>query len=319
MRPLRVVLVFGMVGGAGFATALRADQDSTASFAAGAEYAPGGEAACVECHDETEEYPVLSIFKTRHGVKADARTPLASGHACQSCHGPSAEHVKDELALPAVSFSDKYPTAPQNEACMGCHRGGLRMNWTGSPHESQNLACASCHTIHTQDDPVLVSNLNPTEWHQQGAQAEVCFGCHKNQRAQAQRFSSHPIREGQVRCSDCHNTHGSPGSSNLIKPTINEVCYTCHAEKRGPFLWEHAPAREDCTTCHTPHGSNHRPLLKTRMTSLCQQCHAASFHPSTSYDGSDVPTGNRFVSRACLACHPEVHGSNHPSGVRWSR
>jgi predicted CXXCH cytochrome family protein len=50
----------------------------------------------------------------------------------------------------------------------------------------------------------------------------------------------------------------------LLEATVNDTCYQCHAEKRGPFLWEHAPVREDCTNCHSPHGSTQPSLLKAR-------------------------------------------------------
>ncbi len=33
-------------------------------------------------------------------------------------------------------------------------------------------------------------------------------------------------------CTDCHNPHGGPYQHQLLQPTTNEVCYTCHAEKR---------------------------------------------------------------------------------------
>ncbi len=290
---------------------------------AGQQYATGGEAACVECHDETEEYPVLSILKTRHAVKADSRTPLASTHACQTCHGPSAAHVEDTDVPTAVVFGLNKPTAPQNETCMDCHRGGSRMNWMGSAHESRDLACTSCHTIHVQEDPVMTRKLNLDRWQRADSQAQVCFGCHMQKRAQIQRVSAHPIREGEVRCSDCHNPHGGAAEKNLNRFTVNEVCYTCHAEKRGPFLWEHAPAREDCTICHDPHGSVHRPMLKARAPWLCQQCHMAGFHPSDPYTGAGVVAAggaeDKLLARSCLNCHTEVHGSNHPSGVRWTR
>src|SRR6266850_862319 len=49
-----------------------------------------GDAVCTRCHDETEANPVLAIYKTAHGVKADERTP-----GCQSCHGASDAHVKN--------------------------------------------------------------------------------------------------------------------------------------------------------------------------------------------------------------------------------
>ncbi len=299
---------------------------SSAPESAG-EYATGGMDACLKCHDETEKHPILSILATPHGVMADERAPLSREHACQTCHGASAEHMKERdegEPRPPVSirFGPDTPSDLQNQVCLTCHEGNSRMNWTGSPHDLQNVTCASCHTVHSKEDPVLVKNIDPMVFLREG-QAQVCFTCHQQQRAQIQqRVSSHPLREGKMECSSCHNPHGSVGPELLVKSTLNETCYQCHAEKRGPFLWEHAPVREDCSVCHTPHGSNHPALLKTRVPQLCQQCHMAAFHPSTAYPGPDFAgpaLDYHSLDKGCLNCHSEVHGSNHPSGVRWTR
>jgi DmsE family decaheme c-type cytochrome len=235
--------------------------------------------------------------------------------------------VEDSDDKPEIAFGPDAAPGPQNEVCLSCHQRGVAMHWVGGVHEREGVACASCHTIHigaeAGGDPILSKNVEAGR--APNSQAETCFRCHKQQRAMAYRMSAHPIRYGQMNCSDCHSPHGSVGEMQLVKPTLNETCYTCHAEKRGPFLWEHAPAREDCSSCHTPHGSNHQALLKTRGPWLCQQCHAASRHPSTAYDGTDlypVSGGNnssKLQAKNCMSCHPEVHGSNHPSGVRWTR
>ena len=275
---------------------------------------------CTKCHDESEERPVLSILKSKHAVMADSRTPFAD-QACMSCHGPSHAHLQagadGKRSPPDVVFGhdSKTPVAKRNEVCLGCHESGMRMHWKGSRHETENLACASCHTLHTQSDPIL-SKLT---------QSEVCVTCHKGRRAEMMRPSTHPLRDGQMGCSDCHNPHGSNGPKLLVKETINETCYTCHAEKRGPLLWEHAPVREDCTICHRPHGSVNASLLKSRVPFLCQQCHIASFHPSTAYSGTGLPGptlpsgAQQLLGKGCLNCHSEIHGSNHPSGVRKTR
>lgn len=47
--------------------------------------------ACTRCHDSEETKPILSIYQTKHGVKADSRTPT-----CQSCHGESKNHTKGD-------------------------------------------------------------------------------------------------------------------------------------------------------------------------------------------------------------------------------
>ncbi len=275
---------------------------------------------CTKCHDESEAFPVLSILKTKHAVAADPNTPFAD-EACMSCHGRSDAHVRKsgdgEREAPDVVFDGPRaaPAAKRNAVCLGCHESGLRMHWKGSQHEAEGVACTSCHDVHTGHDAVLAKATQP----------DTCFGCHRNKRAEMLRPSSHPVRDGQMGCSDCHNPHGSSGPKLLVKTTVNETCFTCHAEKRGPFLWEHAPVREDCTLCHKPHGSVHANLLKQRTPWLCQQCHLAPQHPSSAYSGTGLP-GTAFPSgaqqllgKSCLNCHSQVHGSNHPSGVRKTR
>jgi DmsE family decaheme c-type cytochrome len=286
-----------------------------------------GDAKCTRCHDEGDAFPVLAIGQTRHGVKADGRTP-----SCTSCHGESDRHVNkpqgvDQRPLPDVVFRGKGKSEPaaQNGACLTCHQAGKRMHWAGSKHQSEDLACTNCHAVHTPHDNVLSKATQP----------EVCFACHKTERAQTHRISHHPILEGKVVCSDCHNPHGSTGPKLLVKESVNDTCYTCHAEKRGPFLWEHAPVTDDCTNCHTPHGSTVSPLLKARAPWLCQECHSGD-HGKNLYSGANLPGGNvttinglqglanqsppaQLNARACLNCHVLVHGSNHPAGAKFQR
>jgi DmsE family decaheme c-type cytochrome len=281
----------------------------------GAEYADRGAETCMKCHDEA---PVTHILYTAHAQRADERTPFAS-HDCETCHGPSPEHLikpaeGEKRASPSVVFGKNSNNSPQerNAICLGCHQGGEHIAWQGSPHQFADLTCASCHQVHALRDRVRVKST----------QSEVCFECHRTQRAQVLRLSSHPIREGLVVCADCHNPHGSFGPKQLVKATLNDTCYQCHTEKRGPFLWEHPPVREDCSNCHTPHGSTQPSLLKARGPWLCQTCHAAEFHPSTAYSGTGIPpsgAARQLLAKNCLNCHSQVHGSNHPSGVRFMR
>jgi DmsE family decaheme c-type cytochrome len=141
--------------------------------------------------------------------------------------------------------------------------------------------------------------------------------------------------KAEMVCSDCHNPHGSVGPTLLVKKTVNETCFTCHAEKRGPFLWDHAPVVDNCTTCHTPHGSVNAPLLKTRAPWLCQDCHSGD-HGNQVNSGANLATGAvttingllqpgaaaprvQMGARACLNCHVLIHGSNHPAGAKFQR
>jgi len=286
-----------------------------------------GDQVCTRCHDETESRPVLAIYKTAHGVKADSRTP-----GCQSCHGASEAHVTNPKGTSTrppvdVDFNPRGANTPEilAQTCLTCHQSGQRTHWDGSEHEHNGLVCTSCHEIHTHNDRVLNKVSQP----------EVCFTCHTTQHAQFHRVSTHPLIAGEMGCSDCHNPHGSVGPHLMLKNSVNETCYTCHADRRGPFLWEHTPVMEDCTNCHTPHGSNNGPLLKARTPWLCQECHTSD-HSGPMNSGANLPNGNATTiggllplgnqaprsqtnGRNCLSCHALVHGSNHPAGARFSK
>jgi DmsE family decaheme c-type cytochrome len=295
-----------------------------------------GDAKCTGCHDEADEpkqsmldlHPsVLAIGKTRHGVKGDSRTPT-----CTDCHGDSEKHLSHKGSgkppAPDRVFTKKSGNTfeARSEACLACHSTGARSHWEGSQHAGQDVTCTSCHQVHSQHDKVRVRTT----------QAEVCYTCHKEQRSQANRMSHHPINEGKVVCSDCHNSHGSVGPKLLVKNTLNLTCYTCHAEKRGPLLWEHSPVTDDCGNCHTPHGSTNSPLLKARPPYLCQECHTNEHASSLRMTGSTMTNGvvttnlgqqvpgginvSAFnTGRSCLNCHVQVHGSNHPAGSKFNR
>lgn len=290
-------------------------------------FAPrSADAVCIDCHNEMEAKPILSIYRTRHGVKADRRTP-----DCVDCHGDSRAHAAKNLPkgtsrppsdLPFARAADAVPEPEVAQrlagACLKCHGADGRRHWTGSRHQAAGLACPSCHTSHAAHDPVQ----------ERSRQSEVCFKCHPDQRAQSYRLSAHAYRDGRIACVDCHNPHGTVGPALLVGDGVNDTCYTCHAEKRGPFLWAHMPVDENCANCHQSHGSTNPSLLKLRSPWLCQQCHNPRQHPSRAYSattGTQPGIGeslNNFAQlplRGCANCHSQVHGSNHPAGSRLLR
>jgi DmsE family decaheme c-type cytochrome len=275
---------------------------------------------CLTCHGGDPK--VTAILQSPMAILGDQRTPFAQG-GCEGCHGNSAAHMAGKAPFPAVVFKgpNASPVAVRNEVCANCHRAGLQMNWKGSAHETNNKACTDCHTAHAAKDPVLVKLTQP----------DVCFTCHARERADSFKYSRHPMREGKVVCSDCHNPHGSPGDTKLLKEfTVNETCYNCHADKRGPLLWEHQPVRDNCSNCHNPHGSNEPRLMVERMNFLCSSCHSAQANNSGGAFGGHGsipfrgPGSTRFSSalanqRTCVNCHSQVHGSNSPSGAFFFR
>jgi DmsE family decaheme c-type cytochrome len=287
------------------------------------------DALCTRCHDESESAPILTLYQTKHGVRGDARAP-----SCQSCHGESEKHLNGDpnvkgRAAPDIVFKKGIYAASEDkeraDQCLSCHKGGKRNHWDGAQHQNNGVSCNDCHTVHRPADKVLSKKT----------QTEVCFTCHKEQRAESLKISHHPIQEGKVVCSDCHNPHGSTGPKLLKGNTVLETCYSCHAEKRGPFLFEHQPVTEDCAICHTPHGSNLGSLLKTRPPFMCQECHdgthasatpagpnAAGFQgglSGTNAAGNAQFPSKNLVGRACMNCHSQIHGSNSPAGGYFQR
>jgi DmsE family decaheme c-type cytochrome len=271
---------------------------------------------CVECHEG-----FYSITKTKHYVRSDSRTPGAQGKEqtaaeCEACHGDLTAHQNSPRTkgLVPITYGKKAPIGQQNETCMNCHENGSRIHWPGSAHDRSKVSCAGCHRMHASQDPVMVTET----------QASVCFDCHKDRRAEMHRTSTHPTKTGFIACSSCHASHGSNTRASLQKASVNLTCFQCHADKRGPFLWEHRPSQDDCTHCHSAHGTNSPPMLKVREPYLCQQCHSTSGHSNTAMTGigtnpADNTIALRMLGRSCTNCHMKVHGSNHPSGARLQR
>ncbi|HTO05845.1 MAG TPA: DmsE family decaheme c-type cytochrome [Myxococcota bacterium] len=285
----------------------------------GPEVAYVGDALCRSCHSVEATHWDRTVHA--RAFKANPRTDLEK-HTCEACHGPGGNHVANPVSATIVAFTQGSTQAPEamNAMCMECHRGGATLYWIGSTHELRGLACSDCHNPMAQTSgQSLLREKNANE---------TCFSCHPAQRADFQKRSHMPLLEGKISCVDCHNPHGSVSAPLLKADDVNSLCTGCHAEKRGPFLWEHAPVRESCLNCHKPHGSNHERLLTTALPFLCQECHSPIDNPNFGHPSGLVTSENmakgsapddRLMNRGCLNCHSQIHGSNSPSGPRFHR
>jgi len=284
------------------------------------QYSDEGADTCLGCHDDVSStYSAGAIFKTKHAFRKDARAPFGPGGLqCEACHGPGARHAasKNPDSINSLKRTSSQTPQERSQPCLGCHQAGARIGWHASSHERNNLACGDCHTMHRDHGDAVLAKAS---------QPEVCFACHRQKRADFEKTSTHPVRFGLMSCSDCHAVHApTSNTALLIKPSLNQTCTSCHADKRGPLLWEHQPVTEDCSLCHSAHGSIRNALLTKSPPLLCQQCHSPAGHPSLALTSQSLPGGAAggsiyLVAGSCTNCHSQVHGSNHPAGAKLMR
>jgi DmsE family decaheme c-type cytochrome len=270
-----------------------------------------GDDTCIACHESEAK----SLQKTLHGKAQNPRTPAGSGNlnqACETCHGPGKEHSETGDKTKIRVFTTMSPR-DASQVCVGCHNRSTHGLWKASIHDARNLSCITCHSVHSPKSEYAQLKAATV--------SDTCVTCHKTEVAKLQRVAHMPVREGKMQCTSCHNPHGTTNVRLLkVGNWINESCLSCHTEKRGPNLWEHAPVREACSTCHDPHGSNNDRMLVAKLPMLCQRCHIGTRHPSTIYDGNQLAAGsNRLIGRGCVNCHSQIHGSNSPAGNAFLR
>lgn len=259
--------------------------------------APG---TCFRCHTEMQD---LAKIAGPHQIGGP------NGFNCTSCHDPHGR---------ILEYSRK-------DLCLSCHTDAPTMAFHSSIHDHNGVACTDCHNPHPRACVPQVVDIShwqvkrPMRLAMSVQQPETCYKCHPKIYGLNALPSHHPVKEGKIVCTDCHDPHGQE-ADNLKEATINLVCYKCHAEKQGPFAFEHPPVRENCTICHEPHGTVANNLLRQPPTFLCLRCHpghySGSRHPQSgsNFLGTDVDASQRrAMFTDCTQCHAQVHGTNRIS------
>jgi len=271
-------------------------------------------------------------------IRATSRTMGAiTPHICYRCHANKAP--QQEIAHPhqicgAIGFDcatchdphGKIRPETRTDLCLKCHdNNSPTMAWHSSTHSRNGVACADCHNPHPNPYVQPVLDIQHTNIRREKRlpmsvnEPQVCYKCHAEMYAKNAMPSHHPIKEGKMVCSDCHDPHGQT-EDNLKEPTINMVCYKCHADKQGPFAYEHPPVTENCAICHDPHGTVANNLLRQPATFLCLRCHTG--HRKGPTGPNHIPlmgdVGTSPISQAafytdCTQCHSQIHGSDVPS------
>ena len=281
-----------------------------------------GTDVCLHCHKSAVE----QVSKTAHADTSQLRGAAEISRAetrtnCDGCHGPSQAHADAELKAEKNDTKDPEAkklifdfelkgTTPDmvNKRCLTCHASGpTHLNSANSFHRQNDVSCINCHSPHhaATKEKLLVKT-----------QPDLCYSCHLQQKSQFNMPFRHRVNEGLIQCTDCHNQHGTEGvweSSDLIRQVRtsssgNFICFKCHADKQGPFVFEHAVVKtEGCAACHIPHGGANPHMLKySNVGLLCLSCHtAAAFGHAPVMDPQMATQQN-----ACPLCHTQIHGSN---------
>jgi len=258
-----------------------------------------GAEVCASCHEaESKGFADNPHMKLalEHG---------GAGVTCESCHGAGKAHVEGGGDISKIFDPAKATTTQVDEMCLGCH-AGTHPNFLRSPHAKAGVGCTSCHSIHASADKKQLLKA---------AQPMLCFQCHTDVKPAFDMPFHHKVNEGLVRCSDCHDVHGTFGNNSLRNTADqNMICTKCHTETRGPFVFEHAAVKaEGCLGCHTPHGSQNARLLNmAQINTLCNQCHS----PVAAGTVHSMNAGSSELT-ACTSCHTYIHGSNvNPAFLR---
>jgi DmsE family decaheme c-type cytochrome len=232
-----------------------------------------------------------------------ALTHGGKGVTCEGCHGPGQAHIDGGGDVTKIFSFKKATPKEASDKCLTCHATS-HVNFERSPHAKAGVSCINCHSVHAGDtENVLLKAPQP----------QLCYECHAEIKPAFSQPFHHKVNEGLVKCSDCHDTHGTFGN-NQVKSTAdqNDVCTKCHEETRGPFVYSHPVVRaEGCIACHTPHGSQNARLLNMpNIQQLCYQCHSVV--------AADTIHGQLNMNNAnsCIDCHTQVHGSNIDGALR---
>ncbi|MCA9400897.1 MAG: hypothetical protein KC713_04680 [Candidatus Omnitrophica bacterium] len=209
------------------------------------------------------------------------------------------------------------------ETCVTCHEDEHR-EYQLSSHARIEIktddgtlvqGCETCHgpgSMHVDagggKGTMIKADKNP----------QMCFSCHSDKEMEFRLPYRHPVLEGKMSCTDCHNIHGSdknPWTLTSLDGTSG-VCFNCHKEQRGPFVYEHEAMREGCTNCHNVHGAINDKMLIVRDNNLCFKCHSQA---DMSVTIGDSDHSGRLDEGTCFSggCHTAVHGSNFNDHLRY--
>lgn len=239
-------------------------------------------AACVDCHsfeiEPTGTRVQLAVADpelclTCHADLSDAaalqlEAPHAAMGECLSCHA-----AHDSRATPLLASA-------RTELCADCHPTGSRMQRKHGQQLTAATDCTSCHAPHGSNRELMLTG----------------------------RYLHPPFT---LSCKSCHQ----PPFAGRVRLTVRDerLCTGCHGDQReeaadGGVIHgalEERTGLPSCVSCHDPHMSRQRKLLRAKVPALCSDCH------SMVVDAALAPSGHPPAAIDCRSCH-RPHASAEP-------
>lgn len=263
-----------------------------------------GSEECSACHEDVQGHEKIAYY-----------------HAgCETCHGGGSLHAETE-----ATADIRYPS---NDDCLGCHAPSrnTHLQWGTGDHSRAGILCSDCHNPHAPEKQHLRAVARP-EFRDMDSASKLCVSCHEPVAMHLSLPSHHPVGEGALACTSCHDPHED---RRVALGGRNQLCATCHQDFVGPFTFEHQPVAEDCSICHDPHGAVTDDLLHTIQPVICLSCHPVNdlMHHDSFGSGilANPPAANpptpitsreahTFLDR-CTDCHGAIHGSYGDAKLR---
>jgi predicted CXXCH cytochrome family protein len=230
-----------------------------------------------------------------HSVNYDVKTKAVTewNVGCERCHGPGSDHVAHPSQASIVNPA-RLNSVQANDICVQCHSQGRPLT---NPIDGQYY-----------DWPVgfhvglKLQDFWQLEQHELGETTFTHFAdgtAHKN-RMQGNDFVQSVMYTRGVKCSNCHDVHGTDNDALLLKPA-NVMCLECHGPQspNGPHARtteEHTHHKagstgNDCRVCHMP-------KIEQTIADVNVRSHTFRFITPAMTDAYKIPN-------PCTTCHKD--------------
>jgi predicted CXXCH cytochrome family protein len=230
-----------------------------------------------------------------HSTSYDVKTKQVSewNVGCERCHGPGADHARAPSRGNIIN-PDKLGAIAANDVCIACHSQGRPLQ---NPIEGKTFDWPVGYRV-----GLPLREFWQLEDHKLGEATFTHFAdgtAHKN-RMQGNDFVQSEMYRHDVKCSNCHDVHGTKHPAQLVLP-VEQVCGQCHAPggangPRGKTIEAHTHHRAGspgsaCVACHMP-------KIEQTISDVMVRSHTMRFIPPALTEQTKMPN-------PCTSCHAD--------------